>query len=81
VAERRVVDHRGEAAKRAVAAQAVDAALDRRRAERDLAADVAVGPAAVLHEQRNYVVVNSVDTANRCTNSIWSGIECIRPAP
>jgi hypothetical protein len=50
VAHRGVVDDGGEAAQRAVAAQAIDASLDGRRRQRDDAADVAVRSAAVLDE-------------------------------
>ena len=52
LAQRGVVDDGGEPPEYALSAQPVNAALDRRRGERDVAADVVVGAPAVCDEQR-----------------------------
>ena len=75
IAQGGVVEDRGEALERAPAAQAVDAALDRRRRQRHAAGDVVVGAPAVLDEQRKNLSILVIHAAIYCRDCIDFGID------
>jgi hypothetical protein len=75
VAQRVVVDHRGEALERASAAHAINPALDRGRAERHAAGDVVVCAPPILDEQRKNLTILTIHMAIRCRDYIDFGID------